>query len=31
VLSGLAEEHTLKALSAGGPVFDDRVAAVESV
>ena len=24
VLSGLADEHTLKALSAGGPIFDDR-------
>ena len=29
VLSGLADEHTLKALSAGGPIFDDRVALVQ--
>lgn len=29
VLSGLADEHTLEALSQGGPVYDDRITVVE--
>ena len=28
VLSGLTDEHSLKTLSAGGPIFDDRAAVV---